>query len=159
MQCLLSPASFTCTTIGFLPYWEQYRLTVFRMEHNVRLDAHSNAKGLSITKVYMPTSFYPRCRFGHRAYKCPDDNDIVLMVYNAGEDEIREALKSKKETVLNQVGKANSKSTMRWLFQRMNGINPVTLPGQKACITGLTEEKNKLLRLFGPEIARLYNLT
>jgi hypothetical protein len=47
---------------------------------------------------------------------------------------------------------------MRWLFQWMNGINPVTLPGQKACITGLTEEKKKLLRLFGPEIARLYNL-
>ena len=49
MQHWLSPASFTCITIGFLhrklSHWEQYRLTVFRMERNVRLDAHSNAKG------------------------------------------------------------------------------------------------------------------
>lgn len=83
---------------------------------------------------------------------------LCLMVYNAGEYEIRETLKSEKETVLNQVGKATSKPTMRWLFQRMNGINLVTLPGQKACVTGLTEEKKKILHLFGPEIARLYNL-
>ena len=83
---------------------------------------------------------------------------LCLMVYNAGEYEIRKTLESEKETVLNQVGKATSKPTMRWLFQRMNGINQVTLPGQKACITGLTEEKKKILRLFGPEIARLYNL-
>jgi transposase len=83
---------------------------------------------------------------------------LCLMVYNVGEYEIRETLKSEKETVLNQVGKATSKPTMRWLFQRMNGINLVTLPGQKACITGLTEEKKKILRLFGVEIARLYNL-
>ena len=83
---------------------------------------------------------------------------LCLMVYNAGEYEIRETLKSEKETVLNQVGKATSKPTMRWLFQRMNGINLVTLPSQEACITGLTEEKKKILRLFGPKIARLYNL-
>lgn len=57
---------------------------------------------------------------------------LCLMVYNAGEYEIRETLKSEKETVLNQVGKATSKPTMRWLFQRMNGINLVTLPGQKS---------------------------
>jgi transposase len=83
---------------------------------------------------------------------------LCLMVYNAGEYEIRETLKSKNETVLNQVGKATSKPTMRWLFQRMNGINLVNLPGQGTYITGLTEEKKKILRLFGPEVARLYNL-
>jgi transposase len=83
---------------------------------------------------------------------------LCLMVYNAGEYEIRETLKSEKETVLNQVGKPTDKPTMRWLFQRMNGINLVTLPGQRRCITGLTEEKKKILRLFGPEVARLYNL-
>jgi len=83
---------------------------------------------------------------------------LCLMVYNAGEYEIRETLKSKNETVLNQVGKATSMPTMRWLFQRMNGINVLSLPGQSACITGLSVEKKKILRLFGPEVARLYNL-
>ena len=83
---------------------------------------------------------------------------LCLMVYNAGEYEIRETLKSEKETVLNQVGKPTSKPTMRWLFKRMNSINLVTLPGQSARITGLSGEKKKILRLFGPEIARIYNL-
>jgi hypothetical protein len=67
MQHWLSPASFTCITIGFLhrklSHWEQYRLTMFRMERNVSLDAHSNAKGFLITKEYMPTSFLPSLPF------------------------------------------------------------------------------------------------
>jgi transposase len=83
---------------------------------------------------------------------------LCLMVYNAGEYEIRETLKSENETILNQAGKATSKPTMRWFFQRMNGINVVTLPGKNACITGLSEEKKKILRLLGAEIAKLYNL-
>jgi transposase len=83
---------------------------------------------------------------------------LCLMVYNTGEYEIRETLKSENQTVLNQVGKATSKPTMRWLFQRMNGINVLTFRGKGACITGLSEEKKKILRLFGPEIATLYNL-
>jgi hypothetical protein len=40
----------------------------------------------------------------------------------------------------------------------MNGINVLTFRGKGACITGLSEEKKKILRLFGPEIATLYNL-
>jgi len=83
---------------------------------------------------------------------------LCLMVYNAGEYEIRETLKSTKETVLNQVGKATEKPTMRWLFQRMNGINVVNIPGHSDFITGLSEEKKKIIRLFGPEVAKLYNL-
>jgi transposase len=84
---------------------------------------------------------------------------LCLMVYNTGEYEIRETLKTENATVLNQVGKGTNKPTMRWLFQRMNGINILSLPGQRTIITGLSEEKKKILRLFGPEIARLYNLT
>jgi hypothetical protein len=80
------------------------------------------------------------------------------MVYNTGEYEIRETLKSENQTVLNQVAKATSKPTMRWLFQRMNGIHVLTSRGNGACITGVSEENKKILRLCGPEIATLYNL-
>ncbi|TWX70391.1 IS1634 family transposase [Colwellia sp. C1TZA3] len=68
---------------------------------------------------------------------------LCLMVYNTGEYEIRETLKKENETVLNQVGKATSKPTMRWLFQRMNGINVLFFQGKGACITGLSEEKRR----------------
>jgi len=83
---------------------------------------------------------------------------LCLMVYNVGEYEIRKTLKDKKETVLNQIGKPTSTPTMRWLFQRMNAISVVSIPGQRVLINGLTAEKEKILRLFGPEIARLYKL-
>ncbi|SQH77871.1 protein of unknown function [Shewanella benthica] len=69
MQHWLSPASFTSITIGYLrrqlSQWERYRLTVFRMSRNVRLDAHYSAESLSITKEYCPTSFPPSLPFGH----------------------------------------------------------------------------------------------
>jgi transposase len=83
---------------------------------------------------------------------------LCLMVYNVGQYEIREELIAQDETVLNQVGKPTQTPTLRWLFQRMNGINLVIIPGQRACVTGLTEEKKKILRLFGKEVAQLYRL-
>ena len=83
---------------------------------------------------------------------------LCLMVYNIGEYEIRKVLKTKGETVLNQIGKPTSTPTMRWLFQRMNAINVVSIPGQSEFISGLTAEKDKILRLFGVAIARVYKL-
>jgi transposase len=83
---------------------------------------------------------------------------LCLMVYNVGQYKIREKLKATDETVKNQVGKPVQNPTLRWLFQRMNGINLVTIAGQASCITGLTDEKRKILRLFGPTIAQLYKL-
>jgi transposase len=83
---------------------------------------------------------------------------LCLMVYNVGQYEIREELSSQEETVLNQVGKPIKNPTLRWLFQRMNGINLVTIPGQNAFVMGLTDEKRKILRLFGPAVAQLYKL-
>ena len=83
---------------------------------------------------------------------------LCLMVYNVGEYEIRETLKAENETVLNQIGRPTSTPTMRWLFQRMNAISVVSIRGQSVFITGLSAEKEKILRLFGQEIARLYNL-
>ncbi|MFT6901814.1 MAG: hypothetical protein ACJAXS_002013 [Colwellia sp.] len=44
----------------------------------------------------------------------------------------------KLSLVLNQVSKATSKPTMLWLFQRMNGINVLTIRGKNACITLLS---------------------
>lgn len=69
LQCSISflqpplPAPLSAFFADSFPYWEQYRLTVFRMERNVSLDAHSNAERFSITKEYVPTSFLPSLPF------------------------------------------------------------------------------------------------
>ena len=83
---------------------------------------------------------------------------LCLMVYNVGQYQLRETLKSQQETVLNQVGKPINNPTLRWIFQRMNGIHLIKVPGGDSYVVGLTAEKEKILRLCGKEIARLYKL-
>jgi transposase len=83
---------------------------------------------------------------------------LCLMVYNAGQYQLRKSLEEQQETVLNQVGKPTDKPTLKWLFQRMNGIHLISIPGVEACVTGLTAEKEKILKLCGKEVARIYKL-
>jgi hypothetical protein len=40
----------------------------------------------------------------------------------------------------------------------MSGIHQVHIPGQATFISGLNEEKEKILRLFGVKICRVYQL-
>jgi transposase len=83
---------------------------------------------------------------------------LCLMVYNAGQYQVRKELEVQQETILSQVGKPTVKPTLRWIFQKMSGIHRVHIPGQDSCLTGLNEEKKKILRLFGPEVCRVYKL-
>jgi len=83
---------------------------------------------------------------------------LCLMVYNVGQYAVREEQEKQQETVLNQVGKLTNKPTMRWIFQRMTGIHQVSVSGIGIRVAGLKEEKEKILRLCGKEIARIYKL-
>jgi hypothetical protein len=40
----------------------------------------------------------------------------------------------------------------------MSGIHRVHIPGRDSCLTGLNEEKEKIIRLFGPEVCRVYKI-
>ncbi len=83
---------------------------------------------------------------------------LCLMVYNVGQYDIRETLKNQGETVKNQVNKATNMPTLRWLFQQMSGVYCVSVDGTSSCISGLTEEKRKIITLCGEEIARIYQI-
>ncbi len=80
------------------------------------------------------------------------------MVYNAGEFQLRETLAEKGETVKNQLGKATRKPTLRWMFQQLLGVHWVSVAGHGGGVKGLTEEKTKILSLFGKEVSAIYNL-
>jgi transposase len=83
---------------------------------------------------------------------------LCLMVYNAGQYQVRKELEVQEESILSQVGKPTKKPTLRWIFQKMGGIHRVHIPGRDSCLTGLNEEKEKIIRLFGPEVCRVYQL-
>ncbi|WP_157828022.1 IS1634 family transposase [Paraglaciecola sp. MB-3u-78] len=83
---------------------------------------------------------------------------LCLMVYNAGQYQVRKELEEQEESILSQVGKPTKQPTLRWIFQKMSGIHRVHIPGRDSCISGLNEEKEKIIRLFGPEVCRVYKL-
>jgi transposase len=83
---------------------------------------------------------------------------LCLMVYNAGQYQIRKELDMQQESILSQVGKPTKQPTLRWIFQKMSGIHRVHIPGQDSCLAGLTEEKEKIIRLLGPEVCKVYKL-
>ena len=83
---------------------------------------------------------------------------LCLMVYNVGQHDVRETLKEQGETVKNQVGKSTKTPTLRWLFQQMAGIYCVSINGGGHSLSGITEEKKKIIILCGEEVARIYQM-
>ena len=83
---------------------------------------------------------------------------LCLMVYNLGQFQFREKLEELDETILNQNNKPTVTPTLRWIFQRLDVIHFVTVEGLGSRVTGLTEEKDKILRIFGAEVCKIYNI-
>jgi transposase len=52
--------------------------------------------------------------------------------------------------------KPSKKPTLRWIFQKMSGTHRVQISGQDSCLTGFNKEK--ILRLFGLTVCRVYKL-
>jgi len=66
------------------------------------------------------------------------------------------------ETVPNQSNQPTARPTLRWVFQRLEGIHRirVTVQGKvHDLIEGLNEVQIKILRLFGEEVCRLYQIS
>ena len=86
---------------------------------------------------------------------------LALLVYSVAQRRLRRALARQNATIPNQINQPTSRPTLRWVFQRLEGIERVrvTVDGQvRALITGLNEVKMKILHLFGAQVCRVYQL-
>ena len=75
---------------------------------------------------------------------------------------LRHQLARQRETVPNQIHQPTARPTLRWVFQLLEGIHRVrlTMPGKiHDLIEGLNEVQMKILRLFGEEVCRLYQIS
>jgi hypothetical protein len=64
-------------------------------------------------------------------------------------------------TIPNQINQPTKRPTLRWVFQVLEGIERVRMmvDGQvRDLITGLNAVKIKILRLFGEQVCRVYQL-
>jgi transposase len=87
---------------------------------------------------------------------------LALLVYSVAQRRLRAQLAMHQETVPNQINQPTPSPTLRWVFQLLEGIHRVrmTVQGQvHDLIEGLNDVRIKILRLFGNEVCRLYQIS
>jgi transposase len=86
----------------------------------------------------------------------------ALLVYSVTQRRLRQQLAHQNETVPNQIHQPTARPTLRWVFQLLEGIHRVRLTVQGKVydlIEGLNEVQIKILRLFGDQVCRLYQIS
>ena len=86
----------------------------------------------------------------------------ALLVYSVAQRRLRQYLAHQNETIPNQIKQPTARPTLRWVFQLLEGIHRVRVTVQGKVhdlIEGLNEVQIKILRLFGDEVCRLYQIS
>ena len=87
---------------------------------------------------------------------------LALLVYSVAQRRLRMQLATHQETVPNQINQPTTSPTLRWVFQLLEGIHRVRMTLQSQVhdlIEGLNDVQIKILRLFGNEVCRLYQIS
>ena len=87
---------------------------------------------------------------------------LALLVYSVAQRRLRAQLVRHQETVPNQINQPTTSPTLRWVFQLLEGIHRIRLTVQGQAhdlIEGLNDVQVKILRLFGNEVCRLYQIS
>ncbi len=83
---------------------------------------------------------------------------LCLLVYNLGQRQLRNTLKTEKSTVKNQLNKLTERPTLRWIFQCFQGIHVLVTQGVKRIIN-LNEERCRILQFFPIYCQKYYLLS
>jgi transposase len=87
---------------------------------------------------------------------------FALLVYAVTQRRLRHQLAHHNETLPNQINQPTERPTLRWVFQLLEGIHRVRVTVQGTVhdlIEGLNKMQIKILRLFGEEVCRLYQIS
>ncbi|MDX8396002.1 MAG: IS1634 family transposase [Mariprofundaceae bacterium] len=86
---------------------------------------------------------------------------LSLLVYGIAERRMRAHLEEQKKTLPNQINQPTARPTLRWVFQLLHGIHCLEIVTEKSTqqvIEGLTPLREKVLRLFGKNVANIYQI-
>ena len=87
---------------------------------------------------------------------------LALWVYSVAQRRLRAQLAHHNETVPNHINQPPTSPTLRWVFQLLAGIHRIrmTVQGQAHDLSeGLNDVQVNILRLFGHEVCRLYQIS
>ncbi len=80
---------------------------------------------------------------------------LCLLVYTLGQRQLRQALADSQSTIPNQVKKATSTPTLRWVFQCFQAVHLINLNHQLQ-VSNLTDTRLKILQFFGKPCQQYY---
>jgi transposase len=86
----------------------------------------------------------------------------ALLVYAVAPRRLRPYLARQKETIPHPSNQPTARPTFRWVFQRLAGMHRVRVTVQGKVhnlIAGLNEVQINILRFFGEEVCRLYQIS
>jgi transposase len=87
---------------------------------------------------------------------------LSLLVYSLAERKLRAALKHNGATISSQVGKPTDNPTIRWVFQRFEGILLLTIYENDVAETmasNIQEDHKTIIRCLGPPYRKMYFLS
>jgi len=87
---------------------------------------------------------------------------LALFVYSIAQRRLRANLKAQDQTLPNQIDQPTKHPTLRWIFQLFEGIHRITFTcktGVNIMIDRLSELRQKILRLLGPSVCRIYRIS
>jgi transposase len=87
---------------------------------------------------------------------------LALLVDAVTPRRLRQPFVRQHETVPKQINQPTERPTWRWVFQRLEGIHRVRVTRQGQVhdlLDGLNEVRINILRLFGEEVCRLYQIS
>lgn len=82
---------------------------------------------------------------------------LCLLVYNLGQRQLRQALKTAHQSVPNQLGQDTQNPTLRWIFQCFMAIHYVVLNGTQQ-IVNLSDDRRHILQFLGVACQKYYLL-
>jgi transposase len=83
---------------------------------------------------------------------------LALLVYAVTPRRLRQPLARQHEIIPNQINQPTQRPTLRWVFQRLEGIHRVRITRESEVpnlIEGLGTVQAKILRLFGEEVCQV----
>lgn len=89
---------------------------------------------------------------------------LCLLIYNVAQHKLRTALKTKNETLPNQLNKPIQNPTLKWIFQIMEGVGVLKLFDPvgvllREMVTQMDALRTKIVTLFGMTAQKIYEFS
>jgi transposase len=100
-------------------------------------------------------SFHCNRIFLHNPQRIDALMTMSLLVFNLGQYQFTEKLKTENATVPNQLGKPTQQPTLCWIFIMLRGISCAYLENEYVGVINIGEREANIIKLMGEDIIEI----